>query len=443
MARTLFSGFCQLDPLVVNGSTSPIGEITTKGKTYAKEPYNYFNGKGVSELYIMRGVAGTAQHEKVPSSHSPAVLDVCDWLYAQAVAGKIGNSSQATLQALATQFKDGYIFLGVGTMVTDGKIWLPASINFELTKSNVVHEFKIWFALENYLNEFPYRDIYVFGPVPPEEIDLLADLNYRDLATRLAQETASRLQSRIDKLLDYDKYPPTNRQVLTYDVYDLINKPHTTPADWTIIMYGNPLNADEEINEAIKNCILSHSKYPETKWEDIIPDIFNPLEFFIVPHFDDVGLTNETLKGSTYSPIFQFLNGNKLALKYADFYDVSFINSSLQIVPHLYKSLKFSAIGKPKNNLGQITFGSVFPDYQIMPSEDSQMGGMSDLTQLFLAQSEDLFYSAEIADETNLLAAGVTKVMRKERLYVSKKIGKVKFTCITRFQFIKDGLITE
>lgn len=441
MARTLFSGFCQLDPLVVNGSTSPIGELTVRGKTYAKEPYNYFNGKGISELFIMRGVAGTSQHEKVPSTHSPAVLDVCDWLYTQANAGKIGNSSPATLQSLIAQFKDGFIFTGIGNMVTDGRVWLPASVQFELTKNNVVHDFKIWFALENYLNEFPYRDVYVFGPVPPEEIDLLADLNYRDLSARLAQETASRLQKRVDKLLDGNKYPPSERRVVTYDVYDLINKPHVTPADWTIVIYGNPLNADDDINEAIKNCILKNSKYPETKWEDILPDVFNPLEFFIVPHFNDIGLTNETLKGSTYSPILQFMNGDTLALKYADFYDESFIRSSLQIVANLYKSVKMSIVGKPKNNLGQTTFSSVYPDYQLIPADDSQVGQMSDATQAFILEVEDLLYSAEIADETNLIATGVVKVTRKERLYVSKKIGKVKFTCATRFQMLKDGVV--
>lgn len=443
MARTLFSGFCQFDSLVVNGSTSPIGELTVLGKTYSKEPYMYYNGKGISELYIMRGVVGTSQTEKVPTTHSPTVLEVCDWLYTQANAGKFNNNAQTTLQALITQFTDGFIFTDIGAMVTNGRVWLPSSINFELTKNNVVHEFKIWFALENYLTEFPYRDIYVFGPVPPAEIDLLIDLNYRDLATRLAQETAARLQKRIDTLLDNNKYPPSSRQVITYDVYDLINKPQTTSADWTIIIYGNQLNAEDEINEAIKNCILKNSKRKEPDWEDILPDVFNPLEFFIVPHFDDIGLNNETVKASTYSPVFKFLNGDRLALKYADFYDAAFVRSSLEIVPHLYKSIKMSIVGKPKNNQNQTSFTSVFPDYQIVPSEDSQAGMMSDLTLQFVSKVEDILYSAEIADETNIIATGVSKVYRKDRLYVTSKIGKVKFTCATRFQFVKDKVITE
>ena len=81
MAQTLFSGFCQFTPLVVNGSTSPIGEITVLGESYSKEPHRYYNGKGISELIIQRGVAGTNQHEKIPTSHQSPVINICDWLY--------------------------------------------------------------------------------------------------------------------------------------------------------------------------------------------------------------------------------------------------------------------------------------------------------------------------------------------------------------------------
>ena len=71
-------------------------------------------------------------------------------------------------------------------MITDGRIWLPSHIYFSMTIGAIVHEYKIWFAIQNFIDEFPYRDIYVFGPVPPAEIDLLMTLNYRDLETRLA-----------------------------------------------------------------------------------------------------------------------------------------------------------------------------------------------------------------------------------------------------------------
>lgn len=441
MTQTVFSGFCQYPSLVINGSTSPIGEITVLGESYAKEPHRYYSD--TSELIIHRGVAGELQHEKIPTSHQKPVLNLCDWVYQQANSSNFNDNSQAVLQALSAEFGGQCAFKTVGNMITDGRIWLPSHIYFTMTIDNVVHDFKIWFAIQNFIDEFPYRDIYVFGPVPPEQIDLLMTLNYRDLEKRLAEETASRLQARIDKLIDSNKYPYSKRLVVKYDIYDLINKPHKVTAEWTIVIYGNPNNAEDDINEAIKNCILSNSSFKEPDWEDKIPDLFNPLEFFIVPHFNEIGIENETNKGSTYSPIFSFLNGEKLSLKYADFYNEDFIKSSLQIVPHLWKSVKMSIVGKPKNNLNQTTFLSVYPDYQIQPSTDSQVGMMSEATQEFIAKVEDLLSSAEIADETTVLPNSIYRVTRRNRLYLSSKIGKVKFTCITRKQFIVDGLINE
>lgn len=443
MAQTNFSGFCQIPPLKINGSLSPIGELTVKGFSYAKEPDYFYQDKEPCELVIFRGVAGSSQHEKIPSTHVNGVMTVCNWLYSQALAGKTNSNSVTALQLLSTQFSNGYKFNSVGVMVTNSTIWLPSHIDFTYTVNDVVHEFKIWFAIDNFINEFPYRDIYVIGPVPPEEIDSLLDLNYKDLQKRLAEETTSRIENRIYKLIGESKYPYTARLVYTYDIYDVINKPYTTKADWTIIIYGNPANADDEINEAIKDCILKNTKHPESEWENGIPDLFNPLEFFVVPHWEDKGLENETTSGSTYSPVYAPLNGDNLALKYADFYEESFIKSSHQVVPHQWKSIKMSIVGKPKNNLGQTTFLSVYKDYQLIPSTDSQLEMVSPETDKFIVDIETLLSVAEVSNPDSITIAGINKVTRKERLYFTKKIGKVKFTCISRYQFIKDGIIKD
>lgn len=443
MSKTFYSGFCAITPFATSAYQHQLGVLNNKGLSYAKVPQLYYKDKELLELILFRGVEGDEQHATIPTSHSEPVLELLSWMYTQATAGKFTSNAQNALQMLIAEFTDGYTFKTIGTMVTNGSVYLPSHIEFVLVKNNVEHEFKIWFALENFLTEFPYRDIYVFGPVPPDQIDLLLTSNYKELAARFAEETAARLEARVQALIGDNKIPYTWRNVFTYDVYDRINKPYTTKGDWTIIIWGNPLNAEDEINEAIKDCILGHTTYPETDWEDVVPDIFNPLEFFIVPHWNDKGLENETVKGSTYSPILAFQNSDALAQQYADFYESSFIKSSLEFVPHLWKSIKMSMVGKPKNNLGQTTFSSVYPDYQLIPSTDSQVGMMSELTAEFVERVETLLSAAEVANETNILPSGVNKVTRKDRLYVSLKINKVKFTCITKYQFIKDGVMTD
>lgn len=442
MSKAYYSGFCQINPFSTSAYQHQLGVLNNKGLSYAKAPQVYYKNAELLELVIFRGVQGTVQDATIPSTHSGPILEVLSWMYNQAIASKFTSNAQSTLQLLVTQFSN-YTFNSIGEMKTNGKVYLPSHIDVAITVNSVEHEFKIWFALENFLVEFPYRDIYVFGPVPPTEIDILLSSNYKELTARFAEETAAKLEARIQKVIGDNVVPYTWRNVLSYDIYDLINTPQTTKGDWTIILWGNPLDAEDAINEAIKDCILANSKKSESDWEPVVPDIFNPLEFFLIPHWDNVGLVNATTKGSTYSPITAFLNGDTLAQKYADFYDSSFIKSSLQFVPHNYKSLGISVVGKPKNNLNQTTFSSVYPDYQIIPASDSQVGMMSEVTAEAVERLETILSSAEVATDSAILAAGVNKVTRKDRLYVSLKVGKVKFTCITRSQFIKDGLIED
>lgn len=443
MSNTFYSGFCIIPPLVINGSLSPIGELNSKGMTYAKEPDFYYQKGSPCYLTVFRGVNGDKMYEKIPTSHQNPTLEVCNWLYQQAVNNKFNNSEINCLQQLRAQFTDNYNFKNIGTMITNNQIWLPRHLQFTVTRNNIEHEFKIWFAVENFLEEFPYREIYVFPPLPPAESDSLFKLNYKELQKRLAEETIDRLEDRVHNLLEQEKYPYTTRFIKSYDVYDLINKPEKTLCHWTIVQYGNPKNADEEIEEAIKDCLDKNTTVDNDKKEETIPDLYNPLEYILIPHFNDLGLVNETPKGSTYSPIFDYLNGEQLAYRYADMYTQGHIKEVLQIVPHLYKSLKISAVGKPNNNLGQTRFTDIYPDYQLIPSTDSQAGMMSKETLTYLLEIENLINAAETVTMNNTLPGNIQRVVRKERLYVSLKIGKVKFLMLSRYQLIKDGYIDE
>ena len=443
MVNTYFSCFCAIRPLVINGSTSPLGELTTKTITYAKEPDYYYQDNKSCYLISFRGVKGNSQFEKIPSTHKDLVMNVCNWLYERAVENKFSSSNINCLQQLKAEFIDGYNFIKVNTMVTNSSIWLPSSIQFTVTKNNVEHEFKIWFANEYFQEEFPYVDFYVFGPVPPEEIDLLVTLDYKRLRERLNEETAARLEERVHKLLDNEKYPYTSRTVVSYDVYDLINKDHKTEADWTIIAYGNTKDSDDAKEEAIKDCIKDHTKKDDGVWEEAIPDLWNPTEIFLIPYFNKIGRSNETLKGSTYSPMYKPISDDSLPKKYFDFFDQSFILNNLEIVPHLYKSVIMAAIGKPKNSLNRTTFSSIYGDYQLLPSLDPEAGVMSKETTEFNLRVEEMLAVAETVDPNTPSTGKISKVIRKDRLYISLKIGKIKTTMLTRYQLVNDGVIID
>lgn len=439
----LYSCFAEVTELVKNGSTSPIGELTNETKTYAKEPDYYYQDKKPVELVGFRGVnkdnAGL-RYERIPVTHQTPILTMLNWLYEEAKKGNITNDPNVCLQALKTNYTQGWVWKGVGEMVTNSTVWLPSSINFTYEASGVVHEFKVWMANAAFAVEFPYREIYVFHPVPIGDIDYLAEHNYKEVYNRLIAETADKTQDRIDALIG-TKDPYTRRLTMSFDVYDLINKPNRNKAVWTIIYYGNPNDAEEETYQQIRDCILKNSVHEEPKWEEVIPDLFNPLEFIAIPHWTDMALKNQTQVGSTYSPIFTFQGGDALAKKYADFYPEQDIIKSLQVLPSLYKSIKVSFVGKPRNNQGRVKIDQVFGDYQLIPSGDSQAGWMSRETHQFVFDLEQMLAAAEVNKPTDLPPAGMQRVTIAGRLYLTKRSSLAKITMATRYQFIQDGLV--
>lgn len=443
MSTNLYSCFAQIHDLVINGSTSPIGELTNSTKAYAKDPDIYFSHDTDIDLYSFRGVSATSMYEKIPATHSKPVIDMIAWLYQQAKENKTTNSSQGCLQLLKTKYTTGWTWEAVNIMVTNNAIWLPSSIAFTFEVGGVKHQFKIWMADEYFAYEFPYREIYVIHPIPIADIDYLADHNYQQVQKRLYEETPDKIEARVHKTL-VEPYPPYRyRTVMNFDIYDLVNKPNSVKGSWTIIIYGNPNDAEEEIYEKIKECILDNSKHTEDEWSDIIPDLFNPLEFAIVPFWNELGLTNETAIGSTYTPIYTVKDGEKIPLEYGSLWGKATAIGFMQILPHLYKSAKMAFVGKPKNHDGKHLVTDVFYDYQLIPSSDSQAGMVSKATSQFTKDLEDMLAAAEVSTPDGMPPRGMQRVMKDGRLYLVKRSGLVRLTMVTRYQFVKDGLIDE
>ena len=100
-------------------------------------------------------------------------------------------------------------------------------------------------------------------------------------------------------------------------------------------------------------------------------------------------------------------------------------------------------VGKPKNHNNLIHIKDVFSDYQLIPSTDSQAGMMSKLTSEFITALGDMLAAAESTTPDGMPIKGIQRVTKNGKLYITSRAAKVKLTMITRYQFVKDGVITE
>lgn len=435
-----------------NLTTSPIGELNNKTRTYGKDPgiYSKDTDTVLHNFYSQQDTTFV----KLGQALAEKEIDVCDWLYTEAKLANITNDTVSCLAQLKATFTDHITIESVGEMVSDTVIWLPSYVqgihlvdttdsSGKVTSTETIY-FKIWLANEYLDISYPFCEFGDIHPIPLSEIDFFVDNNYQEVAARLAKETPDIIESRVHKLTGGGEYPYTGRVVFPFLIYDAINKPHTNMGYWQILEWGNGRDADDAIYEQLRREILANSKYPESVWEEVIPDLFNPLKFYVVPYWERIGMVNKTNNTSNYTPISDYETMLATPTKY--FTKLGMNNAhlikSLQTVPHLYKSILLGFVGKVNNQRNMEKIYDVYPDYSLIPSTDPDFGRMQEGTIQFIVGIQALIAAAEIITPDSIPPIGISGVTENDVLYVTKTINTVKYNMVTRYQFVKDGLIT-
>lgn len=430
------AGFFNNSPVTV----SPFGELSNKARTYAKDPAVFSFSDQPSETVLFNFLTKEKDKEAVmPVAAANKQIEVSNWLVQEAKRGNITGDRKNTLDQLRKAWAKDITFTEIGMMVTDNKYWMPSFIRGTQTIDGVVNNFYLWFADQYFLEQYPEVSFTIIHPLPLEEIDLLIELNYVQLKERLELETPDVIEDRTHALTNGAAWPYTERKVQMFEVLDLLNKPSLVNAYWRWLEWGNGRDAEDQLYDQIQKEILDNSKYPREVWEEKVPDLFNPLEYYAIPYFDRKGLVNKTDDTATHSPIVD----RETMEGHTKFYlekhlGASHLIKSLQYVPFLYKSTLCAIVGKKNNRKGFEKIQSLYPDYQLISSLDSEFNLMSRDTSNFILQMENLIAGAEVTTDITLVPKGLTRVERFDKTWVSRRIGRVKVMTLTLWQMKED-----
>lgn len=445
---TVYLSFADIPKLHDKGSVSPIGELSLKAKSYEIDPATYTKS-GVAEvvLYNFFSTKDNTQTQ-LPQTLAEKQIDIANWLYQQALAGKLTDNKFDCQALLTATFTSGVEFEAVGDMVTNDSIWLPSVVRgYHLVQTDPndatkidKQQFYLWFSDAHFLDQYLRSTYGIVHPVPLTEIDALYEMTYVQLQARLETETPDVVNERETQVSDGSPY--TQRSVLGYNVYDLINVPSKVKCYWRILTRGNYV--EDAVMEQIRQEILANSKYTEAQWGEKIPDLFNPNEMYGIIRFDRLGLKNKTNNTSTLSPIVDVETEMMFVNKYlTPFMSADHVIKSTQSIPSLYKSMQYTMTAKTNNRNGYQKMTDFLPDYQLLSSQDSDFGKISLATRQFLLQIENLLAAAETVTEFSIPPTGITTVVRFDKLWVTKKINEVKYMVLTRYQMVEDGVITN
>lgn len=423
-------------------SISPIGEISNKAKTYSKDQ-GIFSLTGQPSATVLHNFLSLDGDTEIlmPVAIANRELEISNWLVAQTKAGNITDSRPGCLALLKAQFTVDIEILDIGEMVTNNRYYLPSFVTGNHIVSGEKQRFYLWFADAYFKREYPKVYFAVVHPLPLSDMDSIMNMNYKEMADRLALETPDRISKRMHELTDDAEWPVTDQMPISFEMMDLINTPRSVTGWWRYAWWGNGVDAEDILFEQMRQEILKDSIWPLEKWEEKIPDLFNPIEFYVIPFWNRYGLLNKTNGARDYSPIID----NETRLGLVDKYltpnmTADHVIKSTQFPSFLWKSIGCAFVGKLNNRDGAKKISQIYPDYSLRPSTDSSFGQMDFATMEFIRQMENMLAAAEVMTDISLPLPGMTRVQRFGKMYVAKRVGKVKFLVLSKWQMIADGV---
>lgn len=418
------------------GVVAPLGELSTNSLTYAKEKgyYTQADAKSVS-LVSFLSVDDKGTKVTTPTDLASNVLKVGQWMYDQCVKGGITDDTEAFMRALVNEFSASMGDATCGSMVTDGKYWLPEWLSYTAkptSSSGTAATVKVWFADDAFQRQFADYEIVVIPPLPVAKLDELFNGAYK-VSGLLARKKQSEVMFEIQEARG--KYPETYLRTEEYDWIDPTDEDTTIEHGWTVLIYGIGGNNIDNIKDAITKYILANSKHGRDDWAKIIPDLFRSTEFILTPLWNNYAVPNQTLEPGIYSPVVKPAEALALAKKTAVGYPEAHVEANYNTFSVMYNSLGIVAVGGPENRDKIYEFRKKFKDYITVSTTHIDFNRISENTQDFVNLLTKMLLIAETMTPYTDVPVGFTRLTRGGVMFVVANYNDVQYLVVAKAYF--------
>lgn len=439
------NGFIRIESLQnnSNGVVAPLGELSTYALSSSIEKSAFtdpINSQGV-ELVTFRNRGRHTNPVAPPPSFVEAaeVLKIGHWCAQEALRGFTSDNEALFIQALLQQFGSKIANVKIGTMLTDGDIWLPDWLRWQPYTSDAKgtktygEPIRIWFSDDAFRRQYATFDMAVLTPCPN-----LDDLHGNKAAVKALLE--SRTATETTELLAAltAKVPCTIVRAPVYDWIDKTDREFKVPSDWYVVIWGPAGDNPDVIRDELVDYILDNSKFPREEWEKILPDLFISTEYTIVPNWDQYAIPNQTMRAGLYSPQMNPTKSLELMKRGAPTYEGEHIAKYSRTMSNAYKSLGFVVTGGKRNRDGIYDFYEKFADYIALPTTHVDFNRISTRTQKWMLLFADCLLIAESMTSDSEVPEGFARLTRNGIVYCAFSYEKIQYLVVT-----KEGLSTE
>lgn len=426
----IIKGFVTIDDLVDNtpGVVATLGELSTWSRTYSREKGEYQNGNVAGyNLTSFRSYDVTAG-QNVPVAN-PQVEEILSLVYECVLYANTHirpYSPTDFKNAIMVAFNQRISNLQFGDFIDNGQLALPAWISWTSLANNN-NEIKIWLADDAFRNQYDEYDIVV---VPP-----LDDLDHFFFAYGLAVDELNAISASSfnDKIqIAKDGHPETYTRIMSFDFYNMLNHNQKTSTNWGILIYGQQGDNVDSIKDAIISYILKNSAHPQSDWMVIFPDLFKRTEFIILPRFDLISISNQTMLSGLYKSMMDPKECSNFAKSKISFYTQDWIGNNTIEFPYPYKAISLISVNGDTNVAEKAKLDLLFSDYIPEPSTSPDFNRMELYTRNWIVFLESLLMVAETLQPYQTVPNNMRKITRDGNIYVTAMYDNVNYLVAAR-----------
>jgi hypothetical protein len=349
------------------------------------------------------------------------ILGIATWVSEKAKSGEITldrNSFESILTSEAPGIQAGAEF---GDLIeSDGAIapeyldWIYLGVRY-----------KIWFSDEAFRVQY---DEYEHEVVQP--IEVLNDLQRPYSAiSELIETDISKLIHKANEITanaPYTTLSPTVVEWIDKDTGSIVN------ITWLVAVYGPMGNNPVSIGEALKKHILANSSFNAIEWHNVMPKLFRPTEFIMIPGWSNYSVDPTMAVSGIYRPIVSYSDMMYLANTFTTSYEQPHLEANLSCMSHIYKSLGILAIGNEGNNDQIYKIEEKFPDYNLVSNTSLDFNRLSPRTQEWVGIIHEMLLIAETMNETTPLEAKFSRLKRGGITYLVSSYEGVSYLVLTK-----------
>lgn len=427
MSTYILRGFISYPSLINNdlGEVAPIGELSKHAYTYSRETGIHRNIQFPdTTLYAFDTQTSDGAWVDLPPAYRDTVLSFSRDIYADARQGRFSDDVNITHQHISGSFSNLIENLKLGEMVTNGDVWMPEWVSFNLKNHDAF--IRLWFSDHAFQRQYGQ---YEYAFIPPVE-------NLDDLHGSLTQVRAAleqRTYQKITEVIEQERgeYPYTR---LIARQFAWVGETQEILTDWTVLVYGEAGSDYDSIRVALGEWIVANSSFTREEWLDVLPDIFAPTEFIITPLWHLYAIPNKTVQAGIHTPLVAISETDtilKKTLRGIGYTITERFQNTLSTT-HPYKSLAIYMTGSGANRDGKHRISDHFSDYIHVSQQNPDFARMSPNTQRWIRKLSEMLFLSETLTETSLLPAGYYRVVREDVLYLGVSVDGILYLVVSR-----------